>query len=89
MWNLFGWETRGRRKRMVELAGMIKEANKGTMIELHQILARFATKAGLRIDTASGYLELLIEAGFIVITHGEETWVYNGEREQEIFGVSI
>ena len=86
---MFGWEMKSRRKRMIELLAMCKEKEKGTVEELNQILISFAIKMGLRRETAQGYLDMLIDKGFIVITHGEETWVYNGEREQEIFGVNI
>ena len=80
---------KGRKKRMIELLGMYKEKGKGTKEELDQILLSFAMKMGLRRETAQAYLNDITDKGFIVITHGEETWVYNGEREQEIFGVSI
>ena len=86
---MFGWEMKGKRKRTIELLGMCKEKGKGTIEDLNQILLTFALKLGLRRETAQAYLDMLIDKGFIVITHGEETWVYNGEREQEIFGVTI
>ena len=80
---------KSRRKRMMELLGMCKEKGKGTMEELNQVLLEFAIKMGLRRETAQEYLDMITEKGFIVITHGDETWVYNAEREQEIFGVNI
>ena len=86
---MFGWELRGRKKRIAELAGMIKEVGKGNMDKFDEIVAIFGAKTGLTDEVANGYKDQLIKAKLIVITYGEETWVYNGEREQEIFGVSI
>ena len=61
----------------------------GNMDKLDEIVGIFGAKTGLTDEVANGYKDQLIKAKLIVITHGEETWVYNGEREQEIFGVII
>ena len=86
---MFGWELRGRKKRIAELAGMVKEVGKGNIDKLDEIVGIFGAKTGLTDEVANGYKDQLIKAKLIVITYGEETWVYNGEREQEIFGINI
>jgi len=79
----------GRKKRMMELAGRLKEAKEGTMGELDKIINRFASHVGIRETVAQSYLNMLIKSELIIIQHGEETWRYNCEPEREMFGVNI
>ena len=86
---MFGSPIRGRKKRLVELAGMFKEVGKGNIIKLHEIAAKFAAKSGLRLETVSEYVELFMQAKLLMVKHGQETWEYNEQVEVEIFGTKL
>jgi hypothetical protein len=86
---MFGHEMRGRHKRIVELAGMMKEKNEGTKEDLDEIKAKFSIKVGVKEEITNEYLDLLIKSKLVIFQYGEESWKYNPEVEQEIFGVSI
>ena len=86
---MFGWEMRSRRKRMCELAGMLKEKGKGTAEELQTLLTRFSIKVGITEEKAREYLEQFEKCNLILFKYGAETWMYNPEIEHEIFGIII
>jgi predicted solute-binding protein len=86
---VFGWEMKGRKKRLAELAGMLKEKNKGTKEELQEVIAKFAIKVGIKEEIANEYLDLFVKSKLVIFQYGEETWKYNPEIEVEIFGITL
>jgi len=80
---------RGKRERMAELAGMLKEAKGGNNSKLEKILAKFGIQEGLRSAVVKGYLLQLIKAGLVIMTIGKSRWKYNPEAEWELFSINI
>ena len=76
-------------ERYRELAGMLKEKSKGTLITLEKIVTRFSIQEGLRPSKAKIYLNQLIKVGIIVITSGKKRWKYNSDAEWELFRIQI
>jgi predicted solute-binding protein len=86
---MFGHEMSGRKKRIAELAGMMKENKEGSKDKLQEIVAKFAIKVGVREEVANEYLDLLIKSKLVQFQYGTEFWKYNNEPEIEVFGTDI
>jgi hypothetical protein len=80
---------RARKKRMVELAGMLKEKGKGTMVTLERILNKFSMQEGVRLVTSQEYLSIFQSVGLVKIVSGSQKWLYNPDAEWELFTVQI
>ena len=80
---------KGKHKRMIELAGRIKEVGSGNMEKLEEIIARFVAYVGVSDDVAQSYLNTFIKAKLVIVQHGQEIWKYSSEPEQEMFGITI
>ena len=80
---------RARKKRMVELAGILKEKKEGTITQLTRILKRFSIQEGVRLVKAKEYLSLFKGVGLIKFSSGSKRWKYNSKAEWELFSISI
>lgn len=80
---------RGKRNRMLELAGMLKESRSGNKAKLERIMARFGIQEGLRSIVVKNYMNQMIVAGLVKVSEGKSRWKYNSEAEWELFKVQI
>jgi hypothetical protein len=80
---------KGKRTRMLELAGMLKEGKGGNKSKLEKIMAKFAVQEGLRSIVVKNYLNQMIVAGLVEVSEGKSRWKYNPDAEWELFTVQI
>lgn len=76
------------KKKLNELAGMIKERKKGNMKLLIKIKARFCIQEGVNPRTANSYLKILESAGLVTIFDGDKSWKYNPNEEWDLLTVT-
>ena len=77
------------KKKMNELAAMLKEQKGGLMVTLNKVKARFCLQEGVNPDTADGYLDILETSGLVSITSGGKKWQYNPDQEWDLFQVPV
>lgn len=80
---------KGKRNRMLELAGMLKESKADNKAKLEKIIAKFAIQEGLRSVVVKGYMNQLIVAGLVRVSEGKSRWSYNADAEWDLFMVRI
>ena len=80
---------RRRRERLMEMAAMFKEKQKGTDNERKSILARFSMQEGVSTKITKEYFDLLKTSGLVKVVNGHKSWVYVKEEEWELFKVEI
>ena len=78
-----------RRKRMVELAAMLKEKKKGNMNLLEKIVHKFSIREGVKPETGWHYVDSFIKTGLVTFYNGEKRWKYNVDSEWDVFNVNI
>lgn len=76
------------RKRLNELAAMLKEKDHGNMAALEKIKGKFCLQEGVSPRTISSYIGLLESSGLLTIFGGDKKWKYNADEEWDLFSVT-
>jgi len=76
------------RKRLNELAAMLKEVGHGNMASLEKIKGKFCLQEGVSPRTISSYISLLTSSGLLTIFGGDKRWRYNPKEEWDLFSVT-
>jgi len=76
------------KKKLNELAAMIKEKKRGSLPVLDKIKAKFCLQEGVNPKTASVYLDTLVGAGLVTLYSGTKMWKYNPDQEWDLFSVT-
>ena len=81
--------TRRRRERLMEMAAMFKEIQKGSDSVKFKLLARFSLQEGVSMKKTKEYFSAILAAGLVKQTNGYKSWRYEPKEEWELFKVGI
>ena len=80
---------RRRRERLMELAAMFKEIQKGSSDDKNKLLARFSIQEGVSIRKTKEYFKTILDVGLVKLKYGHGHWIYDPKEEWELFRVEI
>jgi predicted transcriptional regulator len=80
---------RRRRERLMEMAAMFKEIQKGSDNIKLKLLARFSLQEGVSMKKTKEYFSAILASGLVKQTNGHKSWRYEPKEEWELFKVEI